>query len=182
MEILQCVNTLSQQLSKAAPAIFYESLLRIPNLSSEEVIPRLLKNLESGHSSSIAAIHASELGIDVALDKEISYHKRLRKFSVDMFLSLHNLCSRATRWRSVLQVIQSYLKFLVPRKYEHNLDSEGLFTVSTALTVQATSQVAKVMFESALDVHLLLSYMVNSSSQVCVTFVFGHHQYPELAI
>lgn len=177
MEILQCVNILSQQLGKAAPAIFYESLLRTPSLSSEEVIPRLLKNLESGYSSSMA-LHVSELGTDVALDKEISYHKRLRKFSVDMFLSLHNLCSRATTWRSVLHVIESYLKFLVPRKYEHNLESEGLFTVSIALTVQATSQVAKVMFESALDVHLLLSYMVNSSSQVCVTFVFGNHQYP----
>ncbi|KAK4378769.1 hypothetical protein RND71_000631 [Anisodus tanguticus] len=166
LEILQCVGNLSQQLSKAAPAIFYESLLRTPNLSSEEVISRLLKNLESGYSTSMAALHVSELGTDVALDKEISYHKRLRKFSVDMFLSLHNLCSRATRWGRVLHVIESYLKFLVPRKYEHNLDSEGLFTVSTALTVQATSQVAKVMFESALDVHLLLSYMVNSSSQI----------------
>ncbi|KAM3290886.1 nuclear pore complex protein isoform X2 [Capsicum chacoense] len=166
LEILQCVNNLSQQLSKAAPAIFYESLIRTPNFSSEEVIPRLLKNLESGYSSSVAALHIPELGTDVALDKEISYHKRLRKFSVDMFLSLHNLCSRATRWGSVLHVIESYLKFLVPQKYEHNLDSEGLFAVSTALTVQATSQVAKVMFESALDVHLLLSYMVNSSSQI----------------
>ncbi|XP_059313417.1 nuclear pore complex protein NUP160 [Lycium ferocissimum] len=166
LDILQCVGNLSQQLSKAAPAIFYESLLRTPNLSSEEVIPRLLKNLESGYSSSMAAFHVSELGTDVALDKEISYHKRLRKFSVDMFLSLHNLCNRATRWGRVLHVIESYLKFLVPRKYEHNLDSDGLFTVSTALTVHATSQVAKVMFESALDVHLLLSYMVNSSSQI----------------
>ncbi|CAN4108263.1 unnamed protein product [Withania somnifera] len=166
LEILQCVNNLSQQLSKAAPAIFYESLLRTSTLSSEEVIPRLLKTLESGYSSSLATLHVSELGIDVALDKEISYHKRLRKFSVDMFLSLQNLCSRATRWGSVLHVIESYLKFLVPRKYEGNLDSEGLFTVSTALIVQATSQVAKVMFESALDVHLLLSYMVNSSSQI----------------
>ncbi|MCD9560935.1 hypothetical protein HAX54_019798 [Datura stramonium] len=166
LEILQCVNNLSQQLSKASPAIFYESLLRTPTLSSEEVIPRLLKNLESGYSSSMAAVHASELGIDVALDKEISYHKRLRKFSVDMYLSLHNLCSRATGWGRVLHVIESYLKFLVPRKYEHSLVSEGLFTVSTALTVQATSQVAKVMFESALDVHLLLRYMVNSSSQI----------------
>lgn len=126
----------------------------------------------------MAALHVSELGTDVALDKEISYHKRLRKFSVDMLLSLHNLCSRATKWGRVLHVIESYLKFLVPRKYEHNLDSDGLFTVSTALTVQATSQVAKVMFESALDVHLLLSYMVNSSSQVCVTFVIRDHQYP----
>ncbi|XP_009775332.1 nuclear pore complex protein NUP160 isoform X2 [Nicotiana sylvestris] len=165
-EILQCVRNLSQQLSKAAPTIFYESLLRTPNISSEEIIPRLLKNLESGYSSSMAALHVSELGTDVALDKEISYHKRLRKFSIDMLLSLHNLCSRATKWGRVLHVIESYLKFLVPRKYEHNLDSDGLFTVSTALTVQATSQVAKVMFESALDVHLLLSYMVNSSSQI----------------
>ncbi|KAJ8529690.1 hypothetical protein K7X08_036525 [Anisodus acutangulus] len=169
LDILQCVGNLSQQLSKAAPAIFYEYLLRTPNLSSEEVIPRLLKSLESGYSSSMAALHVYELGTDVALDKEISYHKRLRKFSVDMLLSLHNLCSRATRWGRVLHVIESYLKFLVPRKYEHNLDSEGLFTVSTALTVQATSQVAKVMFESALDVHLLLSYMVNSSSLIGMT-------------
>ncbi|CAN4110826.1 unnamed protein product [Withania somnifera] len=166
LEILQYVNNLSQQLSKAAPAIFYQSLLRTPNLSSEEVISRLLKNLENGYSSSMEALHVSELGTDVALDKEISYHKRLRKFSMDMFLSLHNLCSIATRWGSVLHVVESYLKFLVPRKYERNLYSEGLFSVSTALIVQATSQVAKVVFKSALDVHLLLSYMVNSSSQI----------------
>lgn len=165
-EVLQCINNVNQQLGKASSAVYYESLLTAPNNSSEEVVPHLLKILETGYSSSIAALHLSELGADTAWEKEVADHKNLRKFSADMFLSLHALCSKATTWGKVLDVVESYLKFLVPRKTIQKLDSEVVFNISSSIVVQATTQVAKVMFESALDVLLLLSYMVNISGQV----------------
>uniref|UniRef100_A0A5B7BIU5 Uncharacterized protein n=1 Tax=Davidia involucrata TaxID=16924 RepID=A0A5B7BIU5_DAVIN len=165
-EVLRCISNVSQQLGKAASAIFYETLFRAPTISSEEVVPRLLKILETGHSSSVAAVHVSELGADIAWEKEVADHKNLRKFSIDMFLSLHALFNKATTWAKVLNVIESYLKFLVPRKIIQKMDSEVVFNINTSITVQATSQVAKVMFESALDILLLLSYLVNISGQI----------------
>ncbi|KAK3022159.1 hypothetical protein RJ639_045354, partial [Escallonia herrerae] len=164
-EVLQCIGNVSQQLGKAAAAMFYESL-GASNISSEEVVPCLLKILETGYSSSIAALHISELGADTAWEKEVAEHKNHRKFSTCMFLSLHALCSKATTWAKVLDVIESYLKFLVPRKLVQNLDSAAAFNINSSITVQATSQVAKVMFESALDVLLLLGYLANISGQI----------------
>ncbi|KAK2978945.1 hypothetical protein RJ640_008726 [Escallonia rubra] len=164
-EVLHCIGNVSQQLGKAAAAVFYESL-GASNISSEEVVPCLLKILETGYSSSIAALHISELGADTAWEKEVADHKNHRKFSTCMFLSLHALCSKATTWAKVLDVIESYLKFLVPRKLVQNLDSAAAFNISSSITVEATSQVAKVMFESALDVLLLLGYLANISGQI----------------
>lgn len=163
-EVLRCANSVNQQLGKAASAIFYESLLSA-SISSEDIVPRLLKILGIGYSSSIAALHVSDLGTDVAWEKELADHKNLRKFSVDMLISLHALCNKTT-WGRVLNVIESYLKFLVPRKTAQKLDSEILFNIDVPILVQATSQVAKVMFESAFDVLLLLSYLVNTSGQI----------------
>ncbi|KAA8545346.1 hypothetical protein F0562_020130 [Nyssa sinensis] len=165
-DVLRCISNVSQQLGKAASAIFYESLFSAPTISSEEVVPRLLKILETGHSSSVAAVHVSELGPDIAWEKEVADHKNLRKFSIDMFLTFHALLNKATTWAKVLNAIEIYLKFLVPRKVIQKLDSEVVFNVNTSITVQATSQVAKVMFESALDILLLLSYLVNISGQI----------------
>lgn len=164
--VLRCINNVGQQLGRAASAIFYESRFNAPNISSEEVVPQLLKILETGYSSSIAALHRSELGADTAWEKEVTDHKSLRKFSADMFLSLHSLCGKATTWGKILDVIESYLKFLVPRKIVQKLKNEVVFNVKSSVTVQSTSQVAKVMFESALDVLLLLSYLVDISGQV----------------
>lgn len=164
--VLRCINNVGQQLGRAASAIFYESRFNARNISSEEVVPQLLKILETGYSSSIAALHRSELGADTAWEKEVTDHKSLRKFSADMFLSLHSLCSKATTWGKILDVIESYLKFLVPRKIVQKLKNEVVFNVKSLVTVQSTSQVAKVMFESALDVLLLLSYLVDISGQI----------------
>lgn len=165
-EVLQCAINVSQQLGKAASAIFYESLLSAPSLSAEEVLPRFLKVLETGHSSSVTSLHISELGADIAWEKEVADHKNLRKFSVEIFLSLQALSNKATTWGKVLDVMQHYIKFLVPRKIMHQFDSKVGFNIHTSITVQAMSQFAKVMFESALDILLLLHYLVNMSGQV----------------
>ncbi|THG12740.1 hypothetical protein TEA_026867 [Camellia sinensis var. sinensis] len=164
-EVLRCVSNVSQQLGKGSSAIFYESLLSAPSISSEEVVPRLLKILETGYSSSVTAFHISELGADIAWEKEMADHKNLRKFSVDMFLSLLALSNKATAWGKVLDVIENYLKFLVPRKIIQKFDSDVGFNINTCVMIQATSQVAKVMFESSLDILLLLSYLVNIGGQ-----------------
>lgn len=157
---------MSQQLGKASSAIFYESLLSTPHISLEEVVPRFLKILETGYSSSTAAILISELGGDTAWEKELSNHRNLRKFSTNMFLSLHALCHKANSWNKVLDVVESYLKFLVPHKIVLNLDAETVFHINGSAIVQSTSQIARVMFESVLDVLMLLSYMTSISGQV----------------
>ncbi|KAG8364004.1 hypothetical protein BUALT_Bualt19G0081200 [Buddleja alternifolia] len=165
-ELLQCVRNVSQQLGKASSAIFYESLLNTPHISSEEVVPRFLKILETGYSPSTTAIQISVLGADTAWEKELLNHRNLRKFSTNMFLSLHALCRKANSWDKVLDVVESYLKFLVPHKIVLNLDSEAIFYIEGSAIVQSTSQIAKVMFESALDVLMLLSYMTSISGQI----------------
>ncbi|CAH9085976.1 unnamed protein product [Cuscuta europaea] len=164
-EVLHCSSNLSQKLGRASSAIYYESLLRTPSLSPEDVSVRLLKTLDSGHNQSTTHLY-SYLGADVARDKEIMSHRNLRKFCVNMFLSLHHLYKRAITWGKVLDVIECYLKHLVPLKVEQSFDSQAIFNISTAVTVQATSQVAKVMFESTLDLYLLLSYMVTTSGKI----------------
>ncbi|KAL8109546.1 nuclear pore complex protein NUP160 isoform X2 [Apium graveolens] len=164
--VLRCISNVSQQLGRASSAIFYESPFNTPNMSSQEVVPHLLKILDTGFNSSVTALQRSELGTDSSWEKEVADHKRLRKFSANMFLSLHSLCSKAVTWGKVLDVIERYLKFLVPRKIVHKMKNNIVFNVKSSVTVQSTSQVAKVMFESALDVLLLLNYMVNISGQI----------------
>lgn len=165
-EFLQCVRNVSQQLGKASSTIFSQSLLRTPHISSEEVVPRLLKILETGYSSSTAAILIPELGGDAALDKELSNHRNLRKFSTNMFLSLHELCHKANSWKKVLDVVESYLKFLVPHKIVLKSDAAALFHLNGSAVVHSMSQIAKVMFDSVLDVFMLLGYMTSISGQV----------------
>ncbi|KAK4476783.1 hypothetical protein RD792_015943 [Penstemon davidsonii] len=164
-ELLQCVRKVSQQLGKASSAIFYESLLRTPNISTEDIVHRFVKILETGYSSSIASMQISELGADTAWEKELSNHRNLRNFSADIFLSLQAICNKANSWGKVLDVVESYLKFLVPHKVVTNLNSEAIFHINGAAIVHTTSQIAKVMFESSLDVLMLLSYMTSISGQ-----------------
>ncbi|KAL0412834.1 UNVERIFIED_CONTAM: Nuclear pore complex protein [Sesamum radiatum] len=164
-ELLQCIRNVSQQLGKSSSAIFYESLLSA-HVSSEEVVPRFLKILETGYSSSIAAIQILELGADTAWEKELSNHRNLRKFSTNMYLSLHALCHQAKSWGKVLDVVEGYLKVLVPQKIVLNMDAEAIFHINSSAIVQSTCQIAKVMFESVLDVLMLLSYMTSISGQI----------------
>ncbi|XP_042002284.1 nuclear pore complex protein NUP160-like isoform X1 [Salvia splendens] len=169
-EFLQCVRNVSQQLGKASSTIFHESLLRTPHISSEEVVPRLLKILETGYNSSTAAILIPELGGDAALEKELLNHRNLRKFSTNIFLSLHELCHRANSWKKVLDVVESYLKFLVPHKIVLKSDAAGLFHLNGSAIVQSMSQIAKMMFDSVLDVFMLLSYMTSISGQIKMSY------------
>ncbi|KAH9684272.1 nuclear pore complex protein NUP160 [Citrus sinensis] len=141
------------------------SELGTPTISAEELVPCLLKILETGYSSSVVALNMSDLGADVGREKELANHKNLRKFSIDMLLSLHALGKKAVSWDRMLNVLESYLRFLVPRKILQDLDAGAVFNISTSILVQATSQIAKVMFESALDVLLFISYLLSIGGQ-----------------
>ncbi|KAM0016260.1 putative transcription factor WD40-like family [Helianthus debilis subsp. tardiflorus] len=166
-EVLRCTTSLSQQLGKGAPVLFYQSFFSHPSISPEEVVGSFLKVLETRcTSSTAAALRVSELGADAAWDKNVGDHKFLRKFSTDIFLSLHGLYRKAGTWDKVVDVILKYLNFLVPQKIEHKSDDKAVLDIRTCVTVQVTSQVAKVMFESALDILLLLSYMMKLGGQI----------------
>ncbi|XP_071736992.1 nuclear pore complex protein NUP160 isoform X2 [Rutidosis leptorrhynchoides] len=165
-EVLRCTSSLSQQLGKGAPALFYDSFFSEPSISPEDVVARFLKLLETRYTSDMSALHISELGVDTAWEKGLGDHKVLRKFSTDIFLSLHGLYRKAGTWDKVVDVILKYLNFLVPQKNENKLDSEVAFDIRTCISVQVMSQVSKVMFESAAEILLLLSYMVKLGGQI----------------
>ncbi|KAL5542946.1 hypothetical protein UlMin_010656 [Ulmus minor] len=166
VDLLRCVIDISQQLGKTASALFYESLVSRSVLPSEEIVPRILKILETGCSSTVATLNISEFGTQLAWEKKLADHKTLRKFSIDMLLSLHALREKASTWNRVLNVVENYLKFLVPQKIIQNLDADPLLNMNASSLVQATSQIAKAMFESALDILLFLSYLVNNGGQI----------------
>lgn len=169
VDLLRCVISISQQLGKTTSAIFYESLVSRVNFPSEEIVPRVLKILETGYSSTVVTPNVSEFGTHVVWDKKLKDHKNLRKFSIDMLLSLHALCEKAITWSRVLNIIENYLKLLVPRKIIQNVDAGPSLSINAAILVQATSQIAKAMFESALDTLLFLSYLVKNSGQVSLS-------------
>lgn len=172
MEMLRCVTSISQQLGKTASAIFYESLVSTSVVPSEEILHCIMKILVIGYSSSAAMLHMSDSGADIAWEKKLADHKNIRKFSIDMLLSLHALREKAVTWGRVLNVIESFLKFLVPRKIILNSDAEISSSINASILVQATSQISKVMFESALDMLLFLNYLVKISGQVSISFFF----------
>lgn len=164
-EVLRCMSCISHQLGGAACAIFYESLVN-PIISSDDILFYLLKILETGYSPSMATSLIPQVGVDTTWEKRQAAHKSQRKFSVYMLLSLHALLARATSWTKVLDVIEKYLKYLNPQKNSLKFDFKGICNISSSLLVLATSQVARVMFESSFDVLLLLGYLVNVSGQV----------------
>ncbi|XP_058086565.1 nuclear pore complex protein NUP160 isoform X2 [Magnolia sinica] len=165
-EVLRCISSINCQLSKAAASVFYESIVSPSLIPSEDVIPQLLKILETGYKSSAIASNISQFGADAAWEKELADHKSQRKFSVDMLLSLHALRNKAMSWNRVLNVVEKYLNYLIPNKCLQSSDPRELFNINTSLLVQATSQVARVMVESAFDILMFLSYLVNISGQV----------------
>ncbi|XXG76396.1 hypothetical protein AAC387_Pa08g0756 [Persea americana] len=165
-EVLRCISSISHQLGKAAAAVFYETLVSPQIISSEDVISRFMKILETGYSSSVTTSNRMQFGTDPTWEKELADHRNQRKFSVDMLLSLYSLCNKATSWSRVFDVVEKYLKYLVPRKCMLSSDSNEHFSIGTRLLVQATSQVARVMVESAFDILMLLGYLVNISGQV----------------
>nr|XP_043625787.1 nuclear pore complex protein NUP160-like [Erigeron canadensis] len=165
-EVLQCATRLSHHLGNGVSALLRESFFSEPCVSPEDVVGRLLRVLESGYSSSITALHVSELGVDTAWKKRVGDHKILRKFSIDILLLLKGLYRIAGTWDKVFKVILDYLNVLVPRKDENKSTSDAVFDLRTCITVQITSQVANIIFESAVDILLLLSYMVKLAGQI----------------
>ncbi|XP_074275102.1 nuclear pore complex protein NUP160 isoform X2 [Silene latifolia] len=165
-EVLCCTRHLSRQLGPAISPILYESVVGVSMISPEDIVPRLLKTVESGYDASLAALDVSELGADFVWKKELSDHKRFRKFSIDTLISIHGLCKKGNGWAKVLGVIESYLNRLVLRKPTEKLDSEVVFSANLSIMVQATSQVADTMFKSAFDVLLFLNYIIDISGQV----------------
>ncbi|KAJ4895010.1 SUPPRESSOR OF AUXIN RESISTANCE1 [Raphanus sativus] len=165
-EVLRCISKINKQWGAAPYAMYYESVTGRPVISSEEIVPRLVNILESGYAMSIGQRTWSDLGADRARDKELEAHKNLRTFSIEMLLSLSALCQRAGSWEKVFTIMEHYLQYLVPKKVMHNNDSETLSDICSSILVQATSQFAKVMFESAIDIFLIVSYLLNISGQV----------------
>ncbi|KAL9318881.1 hypothetical protein ACSQ67_015398 [Phaseolus vulgaris] len=170
IELLRCVMSFSQQLGKTASSIFYESLLTTPVISSEDIIRYVVKILETGYCMSGPVFQTSTSGDHiVVLEKELADHKSLRKLSVDMFLSLQSLYKKASAWGRILNVIERFLKFLVPKKVIQNFNTEVSSSINSSVIVHATYQIAKMMFESAWDFLLFLSYLVDISGQVHMT-------------
>ncbi|KAL2939515.1 hypothetical protein RDABS01_033674 [Bienertia sinuspersici] len=165
-EVLRCSRNLSERLGPAVSPIVYESVVGVPLISSEDVLPRLLNTVKCGYNASVAASNVSELGADFLWKKELSEHKSLRKFTMDALISIHSLYEKASGWGKVLNVIERYLNLLVPRKLTENLDSDMILSANISIIVQATSQVAEMMFESALNVLLFLSYILDICGQV----------------
>jgi hypothetical protein len=97
-------------------------------------------------------------------------HKSQRKFSVEMVLSFHKLQSRSTSWSAVFDVIEKFMKCLNTKVTIQEHELKRLCNVNSTILVQATSQVARTMFESAFDLFLFLSYLVGVGGQVCHVF------------
>ncbi|CAI8602479.1 unnamed protein product [Vicia faba] len=167
IELLKCVTSFSQQLGKTASSIFYESLLTAPVISSEDIVHCILKVLETGYCISGAVLRRSTSGDHtIFMQKELTDHRSLRKLSVDMFLSLQGLYKKASTWDKILNVIEGLLKFLVPQKEMLKFDTEMSSNINSSIMVHSSYQIAKVMFESAWDLLLFLSYLVDISGQV----------------
>ena len=166
LEVLRCVISISNRLGKTTLAIFYESLMSTPIIPFGEIVGRILKILENGYGSSVGTIKRSDLHAGYGWERELTDKKNLRKFSIEMMLSLHTLCNKGASWGRVLDVVESFLKYFVPRKMSHKVQPQRSSDVNTSILVHATSQISKVMLESALDVLLFLNYMVSVSGQV----------------
>ncbi|XP_057453270.1 nuclear pore complex protein NUP160-like isoform X2 [Lotus japonicus] len=167
IDLLRCVISFSQQLGKTASSIFYESLLTAPVISSEDIVHCIMKILETGYCISGPVLQTSTSGDNIiVLEKELADHKRLRKLSVDMFLSLQGLYRKASEWGKILNVFEGFLKFLVPQKIIRKFDTEISSNINSSIIVHTAYQIAKVMFETAWDFLLFLSYLVDISGQV----------------
>nr|XP_009417509.1 PREDICTED: nuclear pore complex protein NUP160 [Musa acuminata subsp. malaccensis]XP_018674063.1 PREDICTED: nuclear pore complex protein NUP160 [Musa acuminata subsp. malaccensis] len=163
-EVLRCMSHISHQLGPAASALYYESLIN-PSISSEDIMSQLLKILEAGYCPSVISL-IQQIGVDAAWEKKQTAHRSQRKFAVDILVSLNLLCSKATNWLVVLDTIEKFLTYLNPHRSVQEIDSKCMCNINSILLVQATSQVARMMFEAAFDLLLLLGYLVNISGQV----------------
>lgn len=165
IEVLRCMGHINHLLGRSSAAIYYESLISSV-ISPDEVTSQILKILESGFSPQSSSPLITLLGTDAYVERRQTAHKSQRKFSVEMLLSFHKLQSRSTSWSAVFDVIDKFMKCLDTKVTIQEFELRRLCNVNSALVVQATSQVARTMFEAAFDLFLFLSYLVGVGGQV----------------
>ncbi|XP_047080549.1 nuclear pore complex protein NUP160 [Lolium rigidum] len=165
IEVLRCMGHINHLLGRSSAAIYYESLISSV-ISPDEIASQILKILESGFSPQSSSPLITLLGTDAYVERRQMAHKSQRKFSVEMLLSFHKLQSRSTSWSAVFDVIEKFMKCLNTKVTIQEHELKRLCNVNSTILVQATSQVARTMFESAFDLFLFLSYLVGVGGQV----------------
>ncbi|XP_062224093.1 nuclear pore complex protein NUP160-like isoform X2 [Phragmites australis] len=164
-EVLRCMGHIHHLLGRSSTAIYYESLISSV-ISSDEIASQIIKMLETGFSPQPSSSLITLLGTDAYVERRQAAHKSQRKFSVEMLLSLHKLQSRSTSWSTVFDVIEKFMKCLNTNITIQKYETKRVCNVNSVLLVQATSQVARTMFECAFDLFLFLSYLVGVGGQV----------------
>ncbi|XP_066329314.1 nuclear pore complex protein NUP160-like isoform X1 [Miscanthus floridulus] len=164
-EVLRCMGHIHHLLGRSSIAVYYESLIS-SIISSDEIASHIVKILETGFSPQSSSSLISLLGTDTYVERRQAAHKSQRKFSVEMLLSFQKLQSRSASWSSVFDVIEKFMKCLNTNMSVQEYGSKRVCNVNSVLLVQATSQVAKTMFECAFDLFLFLSYLVGVGGQV----------------
>jgi nuclear pore complex protein Nup160 len=169
-EVLRCMGHIHHLLGRSSTAIYHESLISSV-ISSDEIASQIVKILETGFSPQSSSSLVTLLGTDAYVERRQAAHKSQRKFSVDMLLSFHKLQSRSASWSVVFDVIEKFMNCLNTNTNVQDHESKRVCNVNSVLLVQATSQVARTMFESAFDLFLFLSYLVVVGGQVCYTLM-----------
>lgn len=168
-EVLRCMGHIHHLLGRSSTAIYYESLIGSV-VSSDEIASQIVKILETGFSPQSSSSLITLLGTDAYVERRQAAHKSQRKFSVEMLLSFHKLQSRSTSWSVVFDVVEKFMKCLNTNMNTQDYESKRVCNVNSMLLVQATSQVARTMFECTFDLFLFLSYLVGVGGQVCCIF------------
>ncbi|TVU33474.1 hypothetical protein EJB05_25294, partial [Eragrostis curvula] len=156
-EVLRCMGHIHHLLGRSSTAIYYESLISSV-ISSDEIVSQIMKMLETGFSPHSSSSITTLLGTDAYVQRRQTAHKNQRKFSVEMLQSLHKLQSRLKSWSAVFDVIEQLMKCLNTNITVQEYESKRV--------CNATSQVARTMFECAFDLFLFLSYLVDVGGQV----------------
>ncbi|KAJ1277864.1 hypothetical protein BS78_04G035900 [Paspalum vaginatum] len=164
-EVLRCMGHIHHLLGRSSTAIYYESLISSA-ISSDDIAAQIVKILETGFSPQTSSSLVTLLGTDAYVERRKVAHKSQRKFSVEMLLSFHKLQSRSASWSAVFDVIEKFMSCLNASGNVEEYESKRVCTVNSVLLVQATSQVARTMFECAFDLFLFLNYLVGVGGQV----------------
>uniref|UniRef100_A0A0D9VC52 Uncharacterized protein n=1 Tax=Leersia perrieri TaxID=77586 RepID=A0A0D9VC52_9ORYZ len=168
IEVLRCMDHISHLLGRSAAAIYHESLINSV-ISSDEIVSQILKILDTGFSPQSPSALITLLGTDAYAERRQTAHKSQRKFSVEMLLSFRKLQSKSTSWSAVFDVIENFMKYLTTNVTIQEYELKRVCNVNTVLLVQATSQVARTMFESTFDLFLFLCYLVSIGGQVSLS-------------
>uniref|UniRef100_A0A0D3F0K1 Uncharacterized protein n=1 Tax=Oryza barthii TaxID=65489 RepID=A0A0D3F0K1_9ORYZ len=168
IEVLRCMDHISHLLGRSAAAIYHESLISSV-ISPDEIVSQILKILGTGFSPQSPSALITLFGTDAYAERRQTAHKSQRKFSVEMLLSFRKLQSKSTSWSAVFDVIENFMKYLNTNVTIQEYELKRVCNVNTALLVQATSQVARTMFESTFDLYLFLSYLVSIGGQVSLS-------------